>query len=70
MCLGCAAWAGISRVAFGAYQEDIAENPYELDGYSAEETGKRARPQPINVLGGVLRDECKALLKNYKNWRS
>lgn len=68
MCFGCAAWTGISRIVFGAYQEDIKENPYERVGYHAEESGKTVSPTPIVVCGGVLRDTCKELMSGYKNW--
>lgn len=71
MCLGCAAWAGVSRIVFGAYQEDVAGNAYELKDYSAEPHAQRLRTPTggkVEVTGGVLRDECKALMANYKNW--
>lgn len=68
MCFGCAAWAGISRIVFGAYQEDIAANPYEIVGYHAEESGKKVQPTEIVVTGGVLQEKCKELMSGYKNW--
>lgn len=71
MCLGCASWCGISRVVFGAYKEDIEGNPYEISDYHAEEHAKKLTPlngKKIEVRGGVLREECKELMKNYKNW--
>lgn len=71
MCLGCASWSGLSRIVFGAYKEDIGENPYEIANYHAEEHGKTLTPiggGKIEVVGGVLREECKELMKNIKNW--
>ena len=71
MCLGCAGWTGLSEIVFGAYQEDIPENPYELAGYHAKEHAKRLTPlsgQKVKVCGGVLRDECKDLMKNIRQW--
>ncbi|MEJ0053292.1 MAG: nucleoside deaminase [bacterium] len=71
MCLGCASWAGVSRVVFGAYKEDIPENPYELTDYHAEEHAKRLTApagQKVGVIGGVLREECAALMAKVKNW--
>ncbi len=66
MCLGCAGWTSLSRVVFGAYKEDIPECPYEIPDYHAEEHAKRF--PHLTVQGGILREECKALMKNIKNW--
>lgn len=66
MCLGCAGWCKLSRIVFGAFQEDVQPNPYELDDYHAIEHAKRI--QGLEVVGGVLRDECKELMSNIKNW--
>lgn len=71
MCLGCAGWTGLSRIVFGAYKEDTPDNPYELSDYHAEEHAKRLTPivgGKVEVIGGVLRDECKQLMSNIKNW--
>ncbi len=66
MCLGCAGWSGLSRIVFGAYQEDAPGNPYELSEYHAVEHAKRIKG--LEVVGGVLRDECALLMKGYTNW--
>jgi len=71
MCLGCAGWSSLSEIVFGAYQEDVPDNPYELAGYHAEEHAKRLKPasgQKVLVRGGVLRSECKELMRNIKQW--
>lgn len=71
MCLGCAGWAGLSKIVFGAYKEDVGENPYEMKDYHAEEHVKKLTPiggGKIEAVGGVLREECKELMLNYKNW--
>ena len=74
MCLAGATWAGVSQVVFGAYQEDIKNNPYELKDYHAEEHAKRLfapfTNKEITVIGGVLRKECAELMKNIINWTS
>ena len=73
MCLGCAAWAGLPRIVFGAYQEDISENPYANTKYQAEHLAKQMRlasGKEMEVVGGVLRKECKKLMSNIKNWSS
>ena len=71
MCLGCAGWTGLSEIIFGAYQEDVPDNPYELKDYHAEEHGNKLTPisgEKVIVRGDVLRNECKELMKNIKNW--
>ena len=72
MCLGCASWAGVSRIIFGAYAEDIQPNPYELSNYHAEEHAKRLIPfnpeRKMKVVGGILRQECAKLMSNIENW--
>lgn len=67
MCLSCASWAGLSKIVFGAYKEDFPGNPYNIDDYHVERESKRMVP-PIEVAGGVLREECAALMKGYKDW--
>lgn len=75
MCLGACLWSGVDRVVFGAYAADVAGNEYEYANFSAEHMAltsrKDANPTngPIEVVGGVLRQECAALLKNYKEWQ-
>lgn len=66
MCLGCAGWCKVSRIVFGAFKEDVQPNPYELDDYHAIEHSKRIHG--LEVVGGVLREECKELMKNIRNW--
>lgn len=71
MCLACAAWAGLNRIIFGAFQEDIPENLYEICDYHAVEHSKRLRlanGKKMEVIGGVKREECKELMKDVKNW--
>lgn len=71
MCMGCAGWAGLSKIVFGAFKEDAEGNPYELDNYHAIEHAKRIKlfgGGKLEIKGGILREECKKLLKNYHNW--
>jgi tRNA(adenine34) deaminase len=71
MCLGCASWVGLSKIVFGAYQEDISGNSYEISNYHAEEHAKRLTPwngKKVEVIGGVLRQECKKLMKGVRGW--
>lgn len=75
MCFSACLWAGIDRIVFGAYASDIPENSYEFHDYAleklVEKSLKWATPErgPIAVSGGILRNECKALFKDYKNWQ-
>lgn len=75
MCMGAALWAGVDRIVFGAYAEDVVGNDYEYKDYSSEKLAKTSRKfadpsrGAIEVVGGVLRAECKNILKNYKDWQ-
>lgn len=75
MCVGAALWAGVDRIVFGAYAADVTGNDYEYNDYSSEDRAKGSRKAAdptrgnIEVVGGVLRDECKALLKDYRDWQ-
>lgn len=75
MCVGAALWAGVDRIVFGAYARDVAGNDYEYDNYSSEELAKTSRKAAnpsrgnIEIVGGVLREECRELLKDYKEWQ-
>lgn len=66
MCLSCAGWCSLSKMVFGAYKEDTPDNPYELADYHAEEHAKRFKN--LEVVGGILREECKQLMASVKNW--
>lgn len=72
MCLGCASWAGLSKIVFGAYSKDIPPNPYEISDYRAEEHAKRLTPfnpeQKIEIIGGILKEECARLMADIENW--
>jgi len=71
MCLACAAWAGLDRIVFGAYQEDIPQNKYEISDYHAIDHAKKLilpNGKKMEVIGGVLQTECRELMKNVKDW--
>lgn len=71
MCLGCAAWAGLTKIIFGAFQEDVPNNPYEMINYHATEHVTKLQPsngKKIEIIGGIMREECKLLMKDIKNW--
>jgi len=71
MCLSAAVWANISAYYFGAYATDVPDNHYELKNYNSEERAKQTQRwdgTQIQAIGGILREECKALLDEYKDW--
>lgn len=71
MCLSCAAWANLSEIYFGSYRSDISDNKYEIDEWDAGQAAKKMKlmnNKPMKVTGGILREECKKLLENYKDW--
>ncbi|MEI8067353.1 MAG: nucleoside deaminase [Candidatus Shapirobacteria bacterium] len=71
MCLACAAWAGLTRIVFGAYQEDIPQNKYEISDYHAIDHAKRLilpNNQKMEIAGGILQAECAELMKDVKDW--
>ena len=71
MCLACGSWAGLTRVVFGAYKENLRPNPYEITDYHAEAWADRLTPQngkKMEIVGGVLESECIELMRNIENW--
>lgn len=75
MCVGAALWAGVDKIVFGAYAGDVIGNDYEYDSYSSEEFARSSRRAAdpkrgrLELVGGVLREECAALLVGYKDWK-
>jgi len=67
MCLGCASWTALSKIVFGAYKEDFPGNAYNMSDYHVEVEAKRMTP-PIEIAGGILREECAKLMENIENW--
>lgn len=70
-CLGTAAWASLSKAVFGCYSSDVPDNPYEYENYSAIEHAKHLKRYSggkLEIVGGVLRDECTKLMQGVKNW--
>jgi len=71
MCLACAAWAGLTKIVFGDFQEDIPNNLYEITDYHAVDHAKKLHLQngkKMEIVGGIMRQECKELMKDVKNW--
>ena len=65
LCGGAALWSGVSRIVFGASGEDVEtltgfdEGPVHPDW-----VGEMAR-RDIEVVGGVLAEECRSVLREY-----
>jgi tRNA(Arg) A34 adenosine deaminase TadA len=74
MCMGCALWAGLDRVVFGATISDAARFGPQIE-ISAAEVVKRS-DMKCSVVGPVERDACLALFTNpnmqetFKRWNS
>lgn len=71
MCLACAAWAGLTKIVFGSFQEDIPNNVYEITDYHAVDHAKKLRlsnGKKMEIVGGILQRECTDIMKNIKNW--
>lgn len=66
MCLSCAAWASIKDIYFGAYRKNVDPNLFETlhsDGDETAAANMRLKTQKtMHVQGGVLEDQCLALL--------
>ena len=75
MCLGASLWAGLDRLVFGAYAADVPNNNYEYASYDSKSLAKKSRKSAdpnrgsIEVVGGVMREECKNLLEDYTDWQ-
>lgn len=60
MCVGAIAQARVSRLVFGAYDPKAG-----AAGSAIDLIGSRALNHRLEVNGGVLADECAALLKDF-----
>lgn len=65
MCLGCAAWAHIQHIYFGAYRKDV--DPVLFDtlhgqGDEAEAANMNIGKGSMHVQGGILEVDCAKLL--------
>jgi len=72
MCFGTALYANLDRLVFGAYAKDLNEtNVYEYPNFSLEQLTKNAvrfDGGKMEVAGGVLREECAALMADHIYW--
>lgn len=61
MCAGALAAARVSRVVFGAWDEKAGASGSVYDVLR----DRRLPHPPIEVIGGVLREECEAILREF-----
>jgi tRNA(Arg) A34 adenosine deaminase TadA len=66
MCLGATLWSGVKRVVFGAEREH-AENVGFDEGPVFPESYQYLRDRGIEIVGGVLREEARAVLELYRS---
>jgi guanine deaminase len=65
MCLSAIHWAKITRVVFGASIEDAAAAGFSELRVAASELA-RLGGSPLEVEGGLLADECRALFDEFR----
>jgi tRNA(Arg) A34 adenosine deaminase TadA len=65
MCLGAALWAGVKRVVCGATRQDAVALRFD-EGPVFPESYDYLRRRGIEVVHGVLRDEARAALEQYR----
>jgi tRNA(Arg) A34 adenosine deaminase TadA len=66
MCLGATLWSGVKRVVFGA-ERAHAENVGFDEGPVFPESYQYLRNRGIEIVGGVLREEARAVLELYRS---
>jgi tRNA(Arg) A34 adenosine deaminase TadA len=64
MCLGATLWSGARRLVFGARREDACAVGFD-EGPVFPESHDYLRERGIEIVGGVLRDEARAVLELY-----
>lgn len=65
MCLGAVLWSGVSRLVAGALREDAGRVGFE-EGPVFPQSYRYLEDQGIQVVRGVLRDECVQILHLYQ----
>lgn len=65
MCLGAALWSGVSRLVAGASREDARRVGFE-EGPVFADSYRYLEDRGIQVVRGVLREECVQVLRLYQ----
>lgn len=68
-CLGAIWWSGIRRLVIGASREDVESACGFREGPLPAEwaASLRERRPPVEVVSGVLAEECRAVLRAYRD---
>lgn len=64
MCMGAVAWSGISKVIYGASIGDVTTTGGKQIMITSDEIASKSFSEII-VKGGLLKDECLALLRTF-----
>lgn len=64
MCLGATLWSGVTRLVFGATREDAEALGFD-EGPVFPESYRYLRDRGLEIVGGVRRDEARAVLQLY-----
>ncbi|MBK7905657.1 MAG: nucleoside deaminase [Gemmatimonadetes bacterium] len=65
MCLGAVLWSGVSRVVCGAERADAERIALE-DAPAFDESYAHLRARGVEIVTGLLRDEARAVLEEYR----
>ena len=65
MCLGAVHWSGVRRLVCGATREDATTNDFD-EGPVFPESYRYLEANGIEIVRGVLRDEARAVLREYR----
>jgi len=65
MCLGAVLWSGVSRLVYGATRRDVESLSSFDEGFLPRRWAHRLKRRGIEVAGGLLRQEARAVLRLY-----
>ena len=65
MCFGAILWSGVKRVVFGAGREDAESLGFD-EGPVFPESYRYLRDRGIDIAGGLVREEARAVLELYR----
>jgi len=66
MCLGAALWSGVKRIVFGAERQDAGDLGFD-EGPVFADSYRYLRDRGMEIVGGVLREEARAVLRLYRS---
>lgn len=66
MCIGGTLWAGVTRLIFGALDEDARTIGFD-EGPKPPEWQAYLRARQVEVVGGLCREEARAVLQRYSD---